>query len=217
MNESIAAYEKTLKYEPPPEVAWEYINRELGRIAGINEQTGKPYLRFVWGMDRMEWCNGERIRRYPDPEGERAGMPFWILEGWQSPSVFDRIEWAANEAVLGPFPEHGEWDFVDVVRTSEGKFINLGPRALEIARNWRYWRQKPRKVAIEHMMEGRKRLQHLREMRTQEAMDNIFAEMAEDVGRAMSKPENSAFSFPSPKKNQEENRTPSGLIILPSL
>lgn len=216
MNESIAAYERTLKYGRPPDVAREYIDRELGKIAGINQQTGKPYLRFVWGMDRLEWCNGEQIRRYPDPEGKYVGMPFWILEGWQSPSVFDRLEWAANESTLGPFPEQGEWDFVDVIRTSDGKFLNLGPRALEIARNWRYWRQQPRKVAIEHLMEGRRRLSSLREMRAREAMDKIFAEMTEEVDRAMSKPQNSAYSLPS-KPKKEENRTPSGLIILPSL
>ena len=128
----------------------ENFDLDLLKICGTSPNGIDPYLRFVWGNDAVENWGDDKVHRYPDSrEPPRfVGMPFWILEGWQSPDVYDRAEWEANRDILGEFPNRGVWDFIEILRSPDGEFVPLGSLALEKAREWRFWKTKPKKRVV---------------------------------------------------------------------
>lgn len=202
--------EDHLLYLRPPPRPHDF-DKKLKNIVGINDATGQPWLRYVWGCDRKEFNAGEMIRRYPDPDGKYIGLPFWVLEGWQSPSVLDRAEWTANEEVLGPFPENGTWDFIEVLRTEDYRFVPLGEKALQKAREWRIWKNKPRTTTVNDLVARFERIRTLKDKRWQEAKAKIYGQMVEDMAKVIADGEKNAVS--SLPTNGGYDQTPSGVIF----
>lgn len=171
-----------MEYLSPPSIP-EFFTKELKNIVP-KTPNGLPYLRFVWGCDRKEFINGEMLCRYPDSENKYVGAPFWFLEGWQPSDIYDEAEWKLNEEVLGEFPREGVWDFIAVVRTDDYKFLNLGHKALQMAREWRFWKARNRKESIEELLANRQKIKDLQEKRWKEAKAKIQEEFLEQFTRA---------------------------------
>lgn len=202
-----------LEYVPAPTKP-EGFDRQLADIVGLNPMTQRPWIRFVWGCDRMEdyTLPGEDPScRYPDPDGKCVGLPFWVIEGWQTPEVLNREEWKQGEALLGPFPEQGTWDFIETLRTADYKFIPLGTEALERARSWRFWKNKPKSVAVGDLLHRLELRRQLKDSRKVAAAQKIWDDFQDDYIRAYEKKDkNPVSSLPIPKG---EKRTPAGLIV----
>lgn len=84
--------EQNLTFEQEPEAPADFA-KQFADIVGVNPQTGKPGLRYVWGMTHRTWFQGENLIHYIDPNGVYVGLPYFILEAWTSPEVYDREEW----------------------------------------------------------------------------------------------------------------------------
>lgn len=204
--------ESHLEYMPPPTRPADF-DRQLKNIVP-RCPTGETYLRFSWGMDVTEILDGKVLRRYPDPDGKYVGLPYWVLEGWQSPDVYDEKQWRENEDLLGPYPISGVWDFIGVVKNAKGEFVNLGGFALQMARTWRFWQSKPRARAIEEVMKERCKLQVLKEQQADEHKQQIMDEFIRDYSRA----ERGGYDPRNRKligtiSKGEYQQTPSGLLI----
>lgn len=169
-----------LTYEPAPPLPPDF-ERKLKDICGLSP-AGTPFLRYVWGMDATEVIGNYIVHRYPDPEGKSVGMPFWILEGWQSPDVYDETQWKANKELFGDWPQNGIWDFIRVLRDKDNKFIPLdNSMALDLARNWRHWsKQKTKERSLEDLMKRRCELQVLKEQRSKERKESLYAGFERD-------------------------------------
>lgn len=174
--------ESHLEYQPAPEKPADFDKR-LRQIVGLCP-TGEPYLRFSWGMDVTEVLDGKILRRYPDPEGRYIGLPYWVLEGWQSPDVYNEEQWKQNEDLLGPFPANGVWDFIAIVQDEKKRYMPLGSFALKMARDWRHWRSKPRQRMLEDLLQDRCKLQVLKEKRWEERKQEILDTFVRDFSRA---------------------------------
>ena len=174
--------EANLKYEPAPEVPASF-QKEFLRICEINPMTNQPWLRFVWGMDVTEQVGEYIVHRYPDPDNIYVGSRNWILEGWQDPRVYDEQQWKENEAVLGPFPSQGVWDYIAIVPRFEDKPV-LGNYALNLAREWRHWRSKDKKRVLEDLVKQRCALQILKERRWEEKKEELLDDFVRDYSRA---------------------------------
>lgn len=145
--------ESGLLYIPSPAVS-EAFQTEFNKIVRMSPNGFERMLRFAWGMDRLEFANGFWFRRYPDTDNVPAkyvGRERWVVEGWQSPDVFDREEWEKQEALLGPFPENGVWDFIEYHETENEQFLPLDNSALERARSWAMWQSKGTKRSLEFL------------------------------------------------------------------
>jgi hypothetical protein len=116
--------EKGLEYVPAPPRPPGF-DRELKRLVGICPNGTDLYLRFVWGMDVTEVLDGQLVHRYPDPLGKYVGVDRWVLEGWQSPDVYDRTEWNLNRDLMGPWPENGVWDYIATLQDEQGGYLPL--------------------------------------------------------------------------------------------
>lgn len=172
-----------LIYEPAPPVP-EGFDEKLRRIVGVCPNQVDTYIRFVWGMDRMEQFGEKLLPRYPDPDDKYVGLPFWVLEGWQSPDVFDKAEWEANKHILGEFPRNGVWDFIEVHRTKDYRFLPLGTHSLKLADNWKFWKSKPKKRAVSDLLEQRQKIAELKEKRWEAKKAEICSEFVEDYQKA---------------------------------
>lgn len=204
--------ENHLKYEPAPKRPDDF-NRRLKQIVG-RCPTGEPYLRFSWGMDVTEILDGVEMHRYPDPDGKYIGMPFWVLEGWQSSDVYDRANWKQNEDLLGPFPENGVWDFIATVQDEKKRFLPLGSFALSMARDWRHWRSKTKARVLEDLLKDRCKLQVLKEARWEDRKNEILETFIQDFSRAERggyDPRNRSLVGTISKGKYQES--PSGLLI----
>lgn len=170
--------ERHLEYQPAPSRPHDFDKR----LASIVDRcpTGEPYLRYSWGMDVTEILDGNILRRYPDPEGKFIGLPFWVLEGWQSPDVYDEKQWRENEEILGPFPANGVWDFIAILQDEKGRFLPLGSFALQMARDWRHWRSKPTPRLLEDLTKQRARTQVLKEKRWEARQEEILENFVRD-------------------------------------
>lgn len=173
--------ESHLKYEPAPSVPADF-DRQLKNIVP-RCPTGEPYLRFTWGMDATEVLDDKILHRYPDPDGVYVGLPFWVLEGWQSPDVYDKTEWLENEDVLGPWPANGVWDYIETVKDDQGRFLNLGSKALQMARSWRHWQSKSKARVLAELVEHRCKLQVLKEKRWEEQKQEMLDTLVRDYSR----------------------------------
>lgn len=207
------SYEKGLQYQPAPDKP-EGFDEQVAEICGINPKTGKPWLRFVWGMDRLEYIAGHWQPRYGDTVHEPAkyvGRPRWILEGWQSPSVYAEAEWKTLEHLLGDWPRTGVWDFIEDLQTPDGEFQALGNKALDRVRNWKYWRGIDRKRSIDELMEKKMLRWSLQQQRRKAEADKVAQEFGEDIEKLFTDgvPEK-AFSLPTPGGYK---RTEAGLLV----
>jgi hypothetical protein len=216
-------YEDSLEYLPPPQDAAPF-NKRMRDITEWNHESGEDgeykgmYLRFVWGCDRKEYNSGEWLRRYPDPDNKYVGLPFWVLEGWQTPDVLNRAEWDANEEVLGPFPVNGHWDYIETYRTDDFKFRPLGEAAMQKAREWRIWKHKRRPVMIDDLLEKMKRHRQLKDKRFNEFKQKRYAQMMDDIIALDKKGDNPVSTSGSGNIHPEKvpqgyRRTESGILI----
>ena len=199
--------QKGLLYIPPPEIPADF-KRQFNNIVPVCP-TGERYLRFVWGMDRKQI--GSNLCRYHDVlnvPAKYVGLERWVLEVWQTPEVFDRAEWAQHESTLGDFPESGVWDFVAILETGTGEFLNLGARALQMAREWRHWRGQNKKQVIGDLLEAIRKTDELQERNWEERRDAILDDFVKNYINA--KPGNAVSNIGDIGK-----RTKSGLILPP--
>lgn len=202
--------QKGLLYIPPPAPVLPDFYRQLKNIVG-RAPSGEPYLRFVWGMDRKDQSG--KFCRYHDclnTPAKYVGVMRWVLEGWQSPDVYDRREWERHAKTLGAFPTQGVWDFIALVETPGKQFLNLGSRALQMAREWRHWKSKPKKRTVEALLEQQAKVQQLQERNWQEAKEKILDDFVEEYARALENPKNREYSLPPVKKKKS-------VLILPPL
>jgi hypothetical protein len=133
-------------YDTP---AWAQAYME--RIGGRN-RFGEPNLRVVWSNSRLDWIGGKFEER--DSEGslirevfKLARMPKypienrWVIELWYPPEHFgspklwfektkEYVE-EGNIPQLGPYPEHGKYEFCSVLETWDGQFMQLQPHVLD--------------------------------------------------------------------------------------
>ncbi len=205
-----------LEYMPPPisKEERERFDRQVADIVGLNPATSKPWIRFVWGCDRMEDFTPEgeeELRRYPDYDDKYVGAPYWIIEGWQDPSVLNRDAWEAGKETLGPFPVNGTWDFIETLRTAEFEFINLGSIALDKAATWRIWKNKPKHVAVEQLLYRHKLRRELAHQRKVEASNKIWDKFQDDYVRAYENKDKNPHSVSGAKGAYKT--TPAGLVI----
>lgn len=186
-----------LQYIPPPLVSADFT-KEFNRIVRKGP-TGERVIRFVWGMDRKQ-INRD-ICRYHDilnVPAKYVGIERWVLEGWQSPDVLDRAEWESHRATLGDFPEKGVWDFISFVETDDGGFLNLGSRALKMARTWRHWNEMKRSVAVSDILEAVRKTDERQERNWREAKAAILDDFMNQYIKAGEKGSGrTAFSLPN--------------------
>lgn len=173
-----------LIYEPAPPVS-ESFTEQFNKIVPICPNNRDRYLRFVWGMDRTEYVAGHQERRYADFDGKYIGKPRWVLEGWQSPDVYDKAEWLKVEHLMGPWPENGVWDFIEVLETIDGEFLELDNRALELARSWKFWKSKGHERSVEEAMRQKMLRWSLQQQRREERAAEISAKFGEDAVRIL--------------------------------
>ncbi len=172
-----------LIYEPAPEKP-EGFDKRIEKIVGLCPNNTDPYIRFVWGMDATEKFGENLVPRYPDPDDKYVGLPFWVIEGWQSPDVYDRAEWELHKEVLGEFPNRGVWDFIEVYRTPDYRMIPLGEGAFKKAYEWKIWKSKPKPRAVADLLEYRNLTAELKDARWEMKKEEIFNQFAEDYDKA---------------------------------
>lgn len=198
-----------LLYLPPPPIPSDFM-RQFKQIVPVCP-TGERYLRWVWGMDRKQ-LNRNHCRYHDalNVPAKYVGLERWVLEVWQTPAVFDEAEWAMHEKTLGPFPAQGVWDFVSILETATGEFLNLGQRALQMSREWRHWRGQDKKVVIDDLMETMRRSDELQERNWEERKNAILDDFVTEYLKAT----------PGTRVSNIGNigkRTESGLILPPGL
>lgn len=172
-----------LLYEPAPAVSAEFT-KEFNLIVPVSPNGKDKALRYVWGMDRLEYVAGHKIRRYGDLDNDPPkyiGRGRWILEGWQSPDVYDKAEWLRDEKLLGPWPENGVWDFIEIHADSEGNYLPLNNSALDRARSWHFWKSKGDKRSIEHLLEQKMLRWSLQQQRAEEAKARVAQDFGEQI------------------------------------
>lgn len=205
----MTAKKTALAYIPAPEISAEFKIR-FAEVVPLCP-AGEPYLRYVWGMDRMERRGKFERRRYSDLTGKYIGLNRWVLEGWQASDVYDRNEWERRSDVMGAFPNNGVWDFIAIHETDEGEYLPLDNSALERARSWAFWRSKGRKRSVEALFNQQEERQYWQTKREKEAADRVLDDFVEEVIRAEEAPGNTAFSLPS--ESGKYKRTAAGLYI----
>ncbi len=179
--------ETGLIYVEAPPVSKEFT-AEFNRIVPICPNEKDRYLRYSWGCDRLEFIGGHWERRYGDINNDPpkyVGRPRWILEGWQSPDVYNRAEWEAGTRILGEWPANGVWDFIEYHEDADGEYLPLDNSALERVRNWKYWRSKGFARSIEHLMEQRELRRQLQQQRREAAAKVVSTRFGEQAVKLM--------------------------------
>lgn len=185
MSEQLTEREYTdLLYEPPPFVAqsfWDEFNKIVPDAPCGN---GVKMLRWEWGCDRLEYCAGHWERRYGDTDNEPAkyvGRTRWILEGWQSPDVYDVVEWKKDEHLLGDFPRNGVFDFLAFHTDNQGGYLPLDESALNHARIWAHWQGQGKKRSVEELLAAKHALWHQRYVEREKAKEKVALAFGERV------------------------------------
>lgn len=217
-----------LEYLPAPDSieAIERFNASIALITG-RTPTGTGFLRVGWGMDITKFYGGTEQVKYFDPNGRFVGLPFYVLEAWSAPEVYDPAEWQqlryeGELDVLGAYPRTGVWDFLHVCRREDFTAQPLGEEILATCRNWRY--HATRGDARRRALADYKAFQDKKKQLQQTAFEEYQAAQREELARELAKPEtNSAFSLPSVDTTAVADapgyvrRTGSGLIIPESI
>lgn len=204
-----------LLYEPAPVIdPWftEQYNKIVPDVLGAPKGTKK--LRFVWGNDRLEYCNGVWERRYGDTDHnppKYVGRCRWVIEGWSPPNVFDPFEWEQHKEVLGEYPREGVWDFVafhENLTTKE--YLPLDQSALNHLEIWAHYQGIGHKRSVEILLDQKTKLREKRERERREAGNKVAMEFGDDVMREFEKLKETpdAYSLPSGYKTLN-----SGLIV----
>lgn len=170
-----------LQYLPAPEISKDFTDR-FNAIVPLSPNGRDRMLRFVWGMDRTEYVAGYDVRRYSDVDHEPpkyVGRARWVLEGWQSPDVYDRKEWAESRHLLGEFPSNGVWDFIEYHVDSEDGYLPLDDSAIKRVESWAHWRSKGSKRSLEFLMEQKMLKWAIQERNNQERADAVAMDFGE--------------------------------------
>lgn len=170
-----------LEYVPAPPISKEFTER-FNAIVPLSPNGVDRMLRYVWGMDRVEYVAGFDVRRYADVDhipAKYVGRGRWVLEGWQSPDVYDKEEWEKDEHLLGPFPANGCWDFIEYHEGDDEEFLPLDDSAIKRVESWACWRSKGDKRSIEFLMEQKTMRWATQEKLRQEKADAVAAEFGE--------------------------------------
>lgn len=186
--------EKGLLYEPPPPVS-DFFTEEFNKLVPLCENGKDRKLRFSWGCDVTEYCAGYYTHRYPDihEPAKYVGRPQWILEGWQSPEIYDEDEWAPLEHLLGAFPRSGAWDFVAFHGGNE--YMALDQSALNHVQIWAHWQGQGQKASIDHIMHERMMRWSLEQQRKSAAAGEVAQQFGEDVVRIFEEAKDTPTSF----------------------
>lgn len=203
----------SLLYEPPPFVPQSFYD-EMAKIVPVCPNNLDLYLRWSWGMDRMEFVKGHWTPRYGDnfhDPPKYIGREGWVLEGYQSPDVFDERVWEQNAHILGPWPRNGVWDFIEYHETPDGGYLPLDHNALDRARNWKHWKSKGHKRGVEELIRQRETRLTIQLRRDDEAAQGAAQIGAEKLIRAFEHSPNREYSVPSPLKGFM--RTDAGILI----
>lgn len=175
------AYHPDLIFEPAPVVPQSFWDK-FNAVVPMSPNGQDRMLRYVWGMDRTEYVAGYDVRRYADTDhvpAKYVGRARWVLEGWQSPDVFNKKEWQESGHLLGPFPATGYWDFIEYHETPDNKFLPLDDSAIKRVESWAHWRSKGDKRSIEFLMEQKMMKWAIQEQNRQERADAVAAEFGE--------------------------------------
>lgn len=204
-----------LLYEPPPSVSpsfWEQFNK----IVPMSPNGIDRKLRFVWGMDRLDYFCGISERRYADLNNDPPkyiGRARWILEGWQSPDVYNRTEWEANKDYLGEWPANGLFDFIEAHEDAEGNYLPLDHTAIARVQSWHFWHSKGAKRSLEHLMEQKTLRWALQERRREAAAKKVSTQFGEDVIKVFEDNKNPVSSLPAQKQEKGFRTTESGILV----
>lgn len=126
------------QYIPAPQSA-EKFNQKLGRLSGF-APNGQPRLRVVWGMDEKTFRAGNPSAiKYPSYDKTHVGMPFWILEQWYPPTMFDPIAWETDRFengvdLMGEFPSNGFYGMLTPLFNENHEYLPLSGDALLICK-----------------------------------------------------------------------------------
>lgn len=209
---------KGLLYMSPPPVTKEF-QKEFKRIVPISPNNRDRMLRYAWGMDRMEYIAGFEVRRYHDTEhlpAKYIGKARWILEGWQSPDIYDKREWMENKHLLGPWPENGVWDFIEIHETPEGEFAPLDQSALDRCRSWSFWRGAGRQKSIDALMEAKINRWKLQDQIARDAARAVANQFGEDIVKALeniTNPVSTTAKASSPVNTGGFRKTEGGILV----
>ncbi len=207
---------KKLIYVPAPDIPAEFT-AEFNRLVPINPQSGQRLLRYVWGCDRLEirkYQEGKTPRRrYIDYDGKYLGNPRWVLEGWQTPEVYEEQDWKRWEHLLGTFPRNGVWDFIEFHQTTDEKFLPLDQTALERVRSWAFWRGQGVKKSVEKLLEDLALRDQMEIEARRQAAEKSSAIYADHYIKEVEKITRGGVSSSSPNPKPEK-QTPGGIILL---
>ncbi len=204
-----------LLYEPPPHVEdwfWDAFNRIVPDV--IDAPKGTKKLRILWAADRLEYCAGTWERRYGDTDNnppKYVGRCRWVIEGYQSPEVFNKDEWAKDAHLLGDYPSGGVWDFVAFHQDqATGAYLPLDQSALNHLELWAHWQGQGKQRSLELLMEQKLALREKRDAERREAGKAVALKFGEDVVKEFENATATAKAFSLPTGF---TKTDSGLLI----
>lgn len=204
---------KELIYEPPPFVHESFWAEFNALVPDVPDSPGTKRLRWIWGMDVLEYCAGFWERRYGDTDHKPVkyiGRARWVLEGYQPPSIYNRTEWAKDEHLLGPFPENGTWDFVAFHTDNQGGYLPLDESAINHVRIWAHWQGKGKKRSVEELLAAKHALWHQRHVEREAAKEKVALEFGERVVKHLQTARD-VVSTSGPGPNFA--RSPGGILI----
>lgn len=207
-----------LIYEPAPAVSQSFWD-EFNKLVPLSPNQVDRKLRFIWGMDRRDYVAGHQVIRYGDLDNTPAkyvGRARWVLEGWQSPDVFDKEQWLKDEHLLGPWPANGVWDHIEIHEDADGNFLPLDHTAIDRVKSWSFWQSKDQKRSIEFLMKQMTDRWFLQEKRTREAMSKVSTAFGEEVVKCFENQNNPVSSLPAQQKQEKGFKVSAGGILVPA-
>lgn len=177
----MSEHDKHLEYVSAPAISADFT-REFERL--VPPQEGIRKLRFVWGMDRVEFCGGHWERRYGDTQNtppKYVGRDCWVIEGHQPPSIYNRAEWERQKHLLGAWPENGVWDFLAFHVDNKGDYLPLDQSALNHVQIWAHWQGKGREASVKQLLDAKLEIRKRRYKERKEAAEKVAMEFGERV------------------------------------
>lgn len=207
-----------LIFEPEPFTPQSFWD-EFNRIVPLSANGVDRKLRYVWGNSRTEYVEGQQVVRYADLDNHPAkyvGRCRFLLEGWQSPSVYDQAEWEKYKDILGEWPRNGVWDFIEVHEDAEGNYLPLDHTAIERVKSWAFWNSKDRARSIEFLLEQRALRLALQAERDRIAAQKVSAQFGEEVVKVLENNKNPVHSLPAQKQEIGGFKKTQGGILIPA-
>ena len=205
-----------LLYEPPPPIE-EWFTKAFNKIVPLSPNLKDRMLRFTWGNDALEYVAGRWERRYGDSDNDPpkyVGRCRWVLEGWQSPEIYDKEEWLKDEHLLGPYPENGTFDFIAYhENVATGEYLPLDQSALNHVEIWAHWQGKGQKRSLDELMAAKHALWHKRHEERQRRAAEVSTKFGEDVVKCFNNASETPTAFSLPSAGPAYEKTASGILI----